>query len=480
MARRPASLALRLTVSIGAVITVVLLTFGWMVERSINGHFVQQDVDELNAVVQSLTRSLSELPPRQEPDALKRRLAAAVSGHNNAQFRVSDIHGNVIYGTPESDLVGFAQLSPSTGPIDIDSITIWRNEGQTYRGAVVQLMQKDPQGSEPLTLAIATNINFHLHYLDSFRSYLRIITAAACLIAIFATWLAVYQGHAPIRRVSQEIRHIRSDQLFIRLVPSTVPVELTELAVSFNEMLNRIEEGFQRLSNFSADIAHEMRTPITNLKTQTEVALSQSRDVHQYREILYSNLEEYERMAKMVGDMLFLAQADNNQLKPELVSVDLAAEVQALFDYFEAWAEERSVSLIREGPVLRIQGDRLMIRRALSNLLSNAIRYSPAGRAVTVSLAANSSDMAVIRVYNHGLMIDPEHLPKLFDRFYRADPSRQRKGDGAGLGLAIVKSIIEAHGGKITAKDEGGQMVFEIKLPQDRDREAYSSQLLST
>ncbi len=466
MARRPASLALRLTVSIGAVITVVLLTFGWMVQRSINSHFVQQDVDELNAVVQSLTQSLSEPPATHEPDALKRRLAAAISGHRNAQFRVSDSHGSVIYATPNSDLDGFARLTPSTGMITIDSVKIWRDKGETYRGAVVQLMNKGLPGGEPLTLAVATGINFHLHYLESFRSYLRIITAVACLIAILATWLAVYQGHAPIRRISQEIRRIKSDQLFIRLVPGTVPVELTELAVSFNDMLDRIEDGFHRLSNFSADIAHELRTPITNLKTQTEVALSQSRDIEQYREILYSNLEEYERMAKMVGDMLFLAQADNNQLKPELVSVNLVTEVQALFDYFEAWAEERSVALIRKGPVVCVQGDRLMMRRALSNLLSNAIRYTPPGRAVTVSLAANSNDTVVIRVANPGLAINPEHLPRLFDRFYRADPSRQRKGDGAGLGLAIVKSIIDTHGGTITAKDEDGQIVFEITLPK--------------
>ncbi|MCI2810940.1 Cu(+)/Ag(+) sensor histidine kinase [Eoetvoesiella caeni] len=466
MARRPASLALRLTVSIGAVITVVLLTFGWMVERSINSHFVQQDVDELNAVVQSLTQSLSGPPASQEPDALKHRLAAAVSGHHNAQFRVSDIHGNVIYATPNSNLDSFARLASSVDRIDINSVTIWRDKGQTYRGAVVQQMQKGLQDGEPLTLAVATGINFHLHYLESFRSYLRIITMAACLIAILATWLAVYQGHAPIRRISREIRRIKSDQLFIRLVPSTVPVELTELAVSFNDMLDRIEEGFQRLSNFSADIAHELRTPITNLKTQTEVALSQARSLEQYREILYSNLEEYERMAKMVGDMLFLAQADNNQLKPELVSVNLVTEVQALFDYFEAWAEERSVSLIRKGPALCVQGDRLMIRRALSNLLSNAIRYTPSGQAVTVCLVVNSNDTIVIRVENPGLTIDPEHLPRLFDRFYRADPSRQRKGDGAGLGLAIVKSIIDTHGGTITAKDEDGQMVFEIALPK--------------
>lgn len=230
-------------------------------------------------------------------------------------------------------------------------------------------------------------------------------------------------------------------------------------------MLDRLEGSFHRLSNFSADIAHELRTPITNLKTQTEVVLSQVRDSEQYREILYSNLEEYERMAKMVSDMLFLAQADNNQIKPEMVSVDLAAEVQALFEYFEAWAEEKSVSLICQGPALRVRGDRFMIRRALSNLLSNAIRHTPCGQAVVISLAEGTNDTVVIRVENPGLTIDPEHLPRLFDRFYRVDPSRQRKGEGAGLGLAIVKSIIDAHGGTISAQEAGGTMVFEIKLP---------------
>ncbi|KAA0889344.1 Cu(+)/Ag(+) sensor histidine kinase [Pusillimonas sp. ANT_WB101] len=465
MPRRPASLALRLTVSIGAVITVVLLTFGWMVARSINTHFVQQDVDELNAVVQSLAQSLAEQPIGQAPEALKRRLAGAISGHHNAQFRVSGSDGHVIYATPNANLDVFARGTPAVDAIDVDSVRIWRDKGQTYRAAVVQLPQSDPQADKPLTIAVATGINFHLHYLESFRSYLKIITLAACLIAILATWLAVHQGHAPLRRISREIRGIKSDQLHIRLAPGTVPVELTELAVSFNEMLDRIEDVFLRLSNFSADIAHELRTPITNLKTQTEVALSQPRNLEQYREILYSSLEEYERMAKMVGDMLFLAQADNNQLKPELVSVNLAAEVETLFEYFEAWAEERSVSLRCSGPTLCVQGDRLMIRRALSNLLSNAIRYTPTGQAVTVVLAVSGDNSVVIRVENPGSMLDAEHLPKLFDRFYRADPSRQRKGEGAGLGLAIVKSIIDAHGGTITAKYENKHLVFEIVLP---------------
>ena len=464
MTRRPASLALRLTVSIGMVITIVLLTFGWIVERSINTHFAQQDVDELNAVVQSVTQSLSEQQLGETNEVLNRRLASAVSGHHNAQFRLSDFDGNVIYASPNSDLDSFTRLASIVKEIDVDSVSIWRDKEQTYRGAVVQLMPNNNVSTQPLTLAVATGINFHLHYLESFRSYLRLITAVACLIAILATWLAVYRGHAPIRRISREIRRIKSNQLHIRLAPDTVPVELTELAVSFNDMLNRIEGVFRRLSNFSADIAHELRTPITNLKTQTEVALSQARSVDQYREILYSNLEEYERMAKMVGDMLFLAQADNKLLKPELVVVDLAAEVRSLFEYFEAWAEERMVALVLLGPELGVQGDRLMIRRALSNLLSNAIRNTPKAGTVTVSVSS-TPDKAVLRVENPASAILPEHLPHLFDRFYRPDASRQRSGEGAGLGLAIVKSIVEAHGGSINVSTSDNLITFEITLP---------------
>lgn len=470
MNRRPFSLTQRLTVSIGAVMTVVLLTFGWIIEKSINDHFAQQDVDELNAIVISLRASLNQQQVQEDDRALKRRLATAISGHHNAQFYISDTEGNVIYATPNSNLDSFAQTTPPVGRIDVNSAKIWHENDQIYRGAVVILTQNGSFESKPLRVAVATSINFHLHYLDSFRNYLKIIMIVACLIAVLATWIAVYQGHAPLRRISREIRRIRSDQLYIRLDPNSVPVELTELAVSFNDMLKRLEDGFKRLSNFSADIAHELRTPITNLKTQTEVVLSQGRNIDQYREILYSNLEEYESMAKMVGDMLFLAQADNNQLKLTFTEIDLAIEIHDLFDYFEAWAEEKSVSMQRIGDAVFINGDRRMIRRALSNLISNAIGYTPAGYSIKISIESRvderNREIAIIRVENPGAVIDSEHLPRLFDRFYRVDPSRQHKGGGAGLGLAIVKSIIEGHGGVISVNSRGDNLIFEIRIPK--------------
>jgi len=468
MKRRPLSLAVRLTVSIGAVITVVLLAFGWIIERSINNHFIQQDVDELNAVLQTLKHTIATLPDDDGPEALQATFANAISGHHNAQYRISTSTGEVIYSTPGSDLERFAKLSRLVDHIEIDTVGIWKGHDETYRGAVVQVSPDSRSGTKNLTIAVATGINFHLHYLESFRNYLRLVTVAAALIAIVFTWLAVHQGHAPIRRISREIGRIKSDQLHIRLVPDTVPAELVELAKSFNQMLDRLEDVFRRLSDFSGDIAHELRTPITNIKTQTEVALSQARSVEQYREILYSNLEEYDRMAKMVGDMLFLAQADNNLLKPELVAIDLEAEIRILFDFFGAWAEEREVVLELSGEAVSMLGDRLMIRRALSNLLSNAIRHTPDGETVAVLIKRTGTpdtETAKIRIKNPGPAIPGEHLPRIFERFYRPDSSRQRTGEGAGLGLAIAKSITEAHGGRITVTSNEQATTFEISFP---------------
>ena len=290
------------------------------------------------------------------------------------------------------------------------------------------------------------------------------LTALACLISIAATWLAVHQGHAPIRRISQQINRINSEQLHLRLDSTGVPAELAPMATAFNEMIYRLEDGFRRLSDFSGDIAHELRTPITNLTTQTQVALSRARTAQEYREILYSNLEEYERMAKMIGDMLFLAKADNGLIEPERSAVPLAAELRELADFFEAWCEERQVTIVVAGDEkMTVPADRAMLRRALSNLLSNAIRHTPEGGTIQASVH-HSGNAVRISITNPGPTIPAEHLAHLFERFYRPDASRHRNGEGAGLGLAIVKSIIQAHGGQVGAQSDNGETTFEICL----------------
>ena len=244
-----------------------------------------------------------------------------------------------------------------------------------------------------------------------------------------------------------------------------MPPELIDLAIAFNDMLARLEGSFRRLSDFSSDLAHELRTPVSNLMTQTQVALSKTRSADQYREVLYSNLEEYERLARMIADMLFLAKADNGLIVPSSETVDLAAEVRDLFGFYEAFAEEQGVRLQLAGAG-SISGDRLMMRRALSNLLSNALRHTARGGTVSVLIDQHKSGEIQLSVENPGEDIEPQHLPRLFDRFYRVDPSRHKaRSDGAGLGLAITKSIVEAHQGTISVSSSNGLTFFAITFP---------------
>jgi two-component system heavy metal sensor histidine kinase CusS len=286
---------------------------------------------------------------------------------------------------------------------------------------------------------------------------------SSIIVMSIMSWLAVHYGHRPLRQIINQLGHISSNELSARLAPDTVPRELSDLIRSFNELLERLDRAFDRLSHFSDDIAHELRTPVTNLITQTQVALSRIRSNEEYLEVLYSNMEEFERLSQMIADMLFLAKTDNKFDPIEIEDVDLYEEVQNLFDYYEAWAEDNEVSLLVEGN-LQLCCNRLMLRRAISNLLSNAIRHTPQGQTVIIKLGHLENRVSII-VQNPGEHILSEHLPKLFDRFYRVDPSRQRTGEGTGLGLAITKSIVEAHGGNIYVTSDEQKTQFQIILP---------------
>lgn len=467
--RHPPSLALRLTVLIGVGISIVLLGFGLLVERSIDKHFMQQDIAELNAARQSVENAIEEVPTEHTEIWIKQKFGGALSGHRSVEFLLADDKGKVLYATPGVDLRALINVAPRVTRIDQDHVVLWQHKQSTYRSVVVPMnIRPGPLENDngKYVLALATDIGFHLQYLSSFHRYLRWLTLGACLIAIATIWLAIYRGHSPIRRISQDIRRINSRQLHIRLNLKQIPTELIPLASAFNEMIGRLEDGFKRLSNYSGDIAHELRTPITNLTTQTQVALSKTRTNDAYREVLYSNLEEYERMSKMISNMLFLAQADSHLIQPDKKPVRLVQELQNLYEFFEAWAEENGVIIVIEGePDITLNGDTLMLRRAFSNLLSNAIRHTEHGQTIRITVYSSANTVS-ISISNPGPSIPQELLHRLFERFYRPDASRQRNGEGAGLGLAIVKTIVSLHSGTIQATSEEGLINFQIMLPK--------------
>lgn len=308
------------------------------------------------------------------------------------------------------------------------------------------------------------DVTSHAHFFKTLQWWFGIGLVISALVSAGLGWIVAKSGLRPVGQITKVATSMSARSLRERIPLEPVPLELQELILSFNGMLARLEDAFVRLSNFSADIAHELRTPVSNLLTHTEVVLTKKRDLDAYEDNLYSNLEDLKRMSRMIDDMLFLAKADNGLIIPEQVDIDLVGLVSRLIEYYQLAAEDRSIRLALQGEGT-IRGDRLMIDRAVSNILSNALRYTPEGHDIAVRIV-EAADQVNLSVQNNGATIDPEHINKIFDRFYRADPAR-REGSpsNAGLGLAITRSIIEAHGGRIWCTSADGVTSFHIALP---------------
>jgi two-component system heavy metal sensor histidine kinase CusS len=231
-------------------------------------------------------------------------------------------------------------------------------------------------------------------------------------------------------------------------------------------MLDRLQDSFRRLTEFASDMAHDLRTPINNLLGEAQVALSKPRSAAEYRIAIESAIEEYERLSRMMENMLFLARSDNAKASLSRVSLDASRSVAKVLSYFEMLAEDRSITLVaRCESGLTVGADAIMFERALGNLISNALRHALAGSEVTVRAVADGAGGARIEVSNHGPDIAPEYLEVVFDRFRRVGTARESAGGGAGLGLAIVKSIMALHGGSAGVASGGGTTVFTLNFP---------------
>jgi two-component system heavy metal sensor histidine kinase CusS len=331
-------------------------------------------------------------------------------------------------------------------------------------------------GEGPATVAVTLMIDHHRAFMHEFRRTLWIAIALSAALAALLGWVAARRGLVPVRAMAEVTHRISATRLTDRVAIDTLPSELVDLGTAFNAMLVRLEEAFTRLSEFSSDLAHELRTPVSTLMTQTQVAVSRARSADEYREILYANLEEFDRLARTIGDMLFLAKADNGLMVPRREPFELVEEVRQLFDFYEALAEEQGVRLDVAGSG-RIEGDRLMIRRALSNLVSNALRHSPRGQAVRVTIDRPDGRHVRVIVHNRGEPIAPEHLERIFVRFYRVDPARQHGSQGAGLGLAITRSIVEAHRGRIAVESDRDGTRFVLIFPAAQELERAEAAL---
>ena len=450
-----ARLALLFTMGSGAV----LLALGWLVAGAIEHHFEELDHAELTGKLEHARHLIAQVGTTAQLERLAGPLGDAFLAHHDLVVRVLGPDGQVLLATPGVQLP--AQVPTRVAELDAAPLWTWTQDGRSYRGLAATF---PTAMATQVQVAMAIDSGHHDVFLRTLQRSLWLFVACSVLLMGLLGWVAARRGLAPLRAMREQAAAVTAQSLDRRLPAQAVPEELADLARTLNEMLERLEEAFRRLSDFSSDLAHELRTPISNLMMQTQVALSRPRDADSYRDILESNAEEYERLARMVADMLFLAKAENGLAIVQCETVDLAREVRDLFDFYEALADERHIGLALTGEGV-VQGDRLMLRRALSNLLSNALRHTPEGGRVAVTILRQEGQL-LLKVDNTGETIPAQHLARLFERFYRADPSRQHaSGEGTGLGLAITQAILRAHRGEVSAASEGGLTVFTLRFP---------------
>ncbi|WHS62222.1 heavy metal sensor histidine kinase [Pseudomonas sp. G2-4] len=443
------SLSSRLALLFAACTAVVSLFAGVLFSRGSEAHFIELDQQLLEGKLIGLRRTLQDLDAEQT----QTRLEDELSRQGDLALRINGSDGVRWY---DSSIRIPAQLPERPGLSTL-------SDGDSAYRVLNAPLYPDRPNSPQLTLLL--DITHHQHFLQRMQHLIWLTVGLSALAtALLGAW-AARRALRPLRRMGAIAGSVSARSLNARLPEEQMPAELAELAHSINAMLGRLDDAFQRLSAFSADIAHELRTPLSNLLTHTQVTLTRERPLEDYREALHSNLEELQWMAQLVNDMLYLAKADHGLLAPNREPLELAAEVDVLLEFFAPLAEDANVHLSREGEGC-IEGDRSMLRRALSNLLDNALRFTPRDGEVRVRMV-DEAHRVCVSVENSGEGIAADLLPRLFDRFYRADPARQEgSSEHAGLGLAITRSIIRAHGGQIRCESADGWTRFLIELPK--------------
>jgi two-component system heavy metal sensor histidine kinase CusS len=442
------SIALRLSLAFALLATVVFAALGVYFSRAADAHMAELDAHDLFGKLALIGHVGTQ---EKTAEAFAARLGDALIGAHGVIVTVNRENGPIFkWPTPElAEPLAAADVALGRTPIRL-----------VLGDAEYRVIAADMETAwgETAHVVVARDIRHHTDFLDQLQHDFRFAILAAALLTALVGALVVRRGLHPVRAIARAAGRISAGQLAERIPEHDVPPELAELVTAFNAMLGRLEDSFKRLSDFSADLAHELRTPIHSLRMQTEVSLSKARHADEYRELLASNLEEYERLARIIADMLLLAKADHGLLVPQTEPLALRPLCERLIEYYGLLAENVSLQLV--GDDITVHGDRLMLERAIGNVLVNAIHHTPAGGSIVVKVGAVDG-MAELSIANTGQPIPAEALHRVFDRFVRLDSG----SEGTGLGLAIARSIVLAHGGEIAVRVGEQATEFYLRLP---------------
>ena len=448
----PRTLSLRLAIMFALVSALLLGSIGFYLYQSLQREIAWRDDQALLGRLERMQALISDSDSIEQLRG-RPKLYENMLGNRDSLLWIVDDTGKVLI---EINPVGmtFPKLpaAPQARLVEDHSFE-----------AVRLAWQDVIQGDRGLTLIAGKLLGEREQMLGVYRLRLWLAMSVGALLAFAFGWWVSQRGLHPVRLLAKRAAAIDVQHLHLRLDEFSELNELKPLCNALNQMLARLEDGFAQLSRFSEDLAHEMRTPLGNLMGHTQQTLRRSRSIEDYQNLLVSNQEEYERLARMIDSMLFLARTEQPNACVKFEQINLHDLIEQLCEYFEGVAQERDVQLINQAQD-QLLGDPGLIRRALANLLANALRYATPTSAVTISSRVLEHRLD-ITVHNHGEPIAAEHLPRLFERFYRCDPSRNQPDDSGGLGLAIVRSIMQLHGGRITVDSTDAGTSFHLEFP---------------
>jgi two-component system, OmpR family, heavy metal sensor histidine kinase CusS len=449
--RLPSSITLRLSLLFTLTLLVLTLGAGAYLYHALLVELTSRDEYQLRSKVDraidvvSATRSAAALRDRRE-------LADIVAGHERALLYI--ISGDdLVYASGVLERpIGDRRVRPLAA-----EPTLLMSRSGLALGITASASLAD---GSPVEIVIEYDAESTQRLLDSHLREIAVAVLISAMLGLGSAYAIVRSGLRPLRTMVGTARRISAEQLAERLSVTAAPAELRELAAAFNGMLDRLQQSFARLNEYSADLAHEMRTPLNNLIGQTQVTLARSRSPDDYRMALESNMEEFDRLSRMVRDMLFIARAENPQTRLAHDAVDLRAVATKLQSFYEPVMSERDITLAVEGSGT-IRGDAISVERAVSNLISNAGKHADAGSTVTlrISMMPGTTRLEVI---NRGAPIPSEVAERLFNRFARGASS-----EGLGLGLAIVQSVMHLHHGSVNvvSNERERTVCFALHFP---------------
>jgi two-component system, OmpR family, heavy metal sensor histidine kinase CusS len=457
--RRSWSIVFRVSASYALITIALLALFGAFLYWSLKESLEVSARNTLADKISVMRQILSERPNDQE--ALEEEVQWESTARRRSVYYSRLLHDNgdlVIQSSGAQSLIPPLPLCPPPASEDRPIGDTQEFHPEAERTLMVSSAWVTSPGAgkgQRFVYTVALDISTERNILNDYRNKLLLILAAGSVVSAVAGTYVARRGIRPIQEISAAAHRITANVLAERVGSTAWPRELASLAAEFDAMLQRLEDSFGRLSQFSADIAHELRTPINNLMGEAEVALRRERSSEEYARVIASSLEEYHRLAELIDSLLFLARAENADLSLHKTWFHLGDELGQLLSYHELQATELEVKLSFSGDA-QLFADGTLFRRAISNVVNNALKHTPAGGNVRVEVFPQPESVKIV-IQDDGAGIPAEHLPRLFDRFYRVDASRTTSVAGTGLGLAIVKTIMDLHAGSVTIESEIGK-----------------------